>query len=265
MMIGCIIQARLGSTRLPQKALLNLDEKNSTLFYVINQLKNCKRIEKIVVATTDLKEDDLIEKTVGNFGVTCFRGNEKDVLDRYYNCAKKFEFDFIVRITADCPLIDPQIVDNVINNFDSSKEDYISNTLKNTFPKGLDVEVFTFSALKKTWIESKLPSEREHVTQYIRNNPSFKIKNYENEENLSEHRWTLDREEDLVFIREIIKRIEKRPILMEDVISVLRQEPDLSKINANIDPDEGINKSKREDIIFKENQRRNHDESNKAV
>jgi len=254
MLIGCIIQARLGSARLPQKVLLNLDGQNSTLFYVINQLKYCKKIDEIVIATTDLKQDNIIEDFIKKLGMICFRGNETDVLDRYYNCAKKFRFDIIVRITSDCPLIDPEIVDKIIENFDSGNEDYISNTLKNSFPKGLDVEVFTFSALKRSWEEARLPSEREHVTHHIRNNSSFKIKNFENKENLSEYRWTLDRKEDLDFIREIIKRVEKRPILMEDVISILKQEPHLSKINQNIDFDEGINKSKQEDRVFEENE-----------
>lgn len=255
-MIGCIIQARLGSTRLPQKVMLNLDEKNSALSYVINQLKSCKRIDKIIVATTDLKEDDLIEEFVKNLGIACFRGNEKDVLDRYYSCAKEFGCDKIVRITADCPLIDPEIVDKIIESFDSDKEDYISNTLKNTFPKGLDTEVFTFEALKRAWTEAELPSDREHVTYFIRNNPSFKIKNFKNDNNLSEFRWTLDRKEDLEFIREILKRIQKRPVQMSDVISVLEKEPHLSQINQKIDPDEGMNKSKQEDKIFAENKKR---------
>jgi len=160
-----------------------------------------------------------------------------------------------VRITADCPLIDPEIVDKIIESFDSDKEDYISNTLKNTFPKGLDTEVFTFEALKRAWTESKLPSDREHVTNFIRNNSSFKIKNFKNDNNYSEFRWTLDRKEDLKFIREILKRIEKRPILMSDVISVLEREPHLSKINQKIDPNEGINKSKQEDKTFTENKK----------
>ena len=252
-MIGCIIQARLGSTRLPQKVLLNLDDQNSTLFYVINQLKFCKKIEEIVIATTNLKQDDVIEDFIKSIGMKCFRGNEKDVLDRFYNCAKKYEFDVIVRITADCPLIDPEIVDKIIESFDS--EDYISNTLENSFPKGLDVEIFTFSTLQRAWEESKLPSEREHVTQFIRNNSSFKIKNFENNEDLSKYRWTLDNKEDLKFIREIIKRIQKRPILMKDVMFILKQEPDLLKINLDINPNEGINKSKLEDKMFGDSNR----------
>jgi len=255
-LIGCIIQARLGSTRLPRKVLLNLDKSNSTLYYVINQLKSCKKIDKIVVATTDLKEDNLIEEFVKNLAVDCFRGNEKDVLDRYYSCAKEFGFDYIVRITADCPLIDPEIVDKIIESFDSDKEDYISNTLKNTFPKGLDTEVFTFEALERAWRESELPSDREHVTYFIRNNSSFKIKNFKNDNDLSKFRWTLDEKEDLEFIREILKRIQKRPVLMSDVISVLEKEPQLSEINQNIDPDEGINKSKQEDKMFTDNKER---------
>jgi spore coat polysaccharide biosynthesis protein SpsF len=255
-LIGCIVQARLGSTRLPKKVLLNIDEKNSTLSYVINQLKNCRKIDKIIVATTNLKEDDDIEKAVKKLDIECFRGSEKDVLDRYYNCAKQFRFDIVVRITSDCPLIDPEIVDQVIENFDPRIEDYISNTLENSFPKGLDVEVFTFLALERAWRESKLPSEREHVTQFIRNNNDFRIKNFKNKENISNLRWTLDRKEDLEFIRQIIKRIKKRPITMKDVISILEQEPYLSKINQEIDPNEGINKSKIEDEVFKKREER---------
>jgi len=255
-LIGCIVQARVGSTRLPQKILLNLDKNNSTLFYVINQLENCKKINKIVIATTNLEQDNVVEDFSKKNKILCFRGSEKDVLDRYYNCAKKFRFDIITRITSDCPLIDPEIVDEVIEKFDSSTEDYISNTLKNTFPKGLDVEVFTFQALERAWKESKLPSEREHVTYFIRNNSSFKIKNFQNDNDLSKFRWTLDKKEDLEFIREILKRIQKRPIFMRDVISVLEQEPHLSKINQNIDPNEGIIKSKKEDKIFTENKER---------
>ena len=252
-MIGCIVQARTGSSRLPEKILLNLDEKNSALFYVINQLKNCKKINKIVIATTNLEQDDIIEEFCRKNEIAFFRGSEKDVLDRYYNCAKNFGFDIVLRITSDCPLIDPEIIDKIIENFEPSSEDYISNTLKNTFPKGLDVEVFTFNALEKAWSEAKLPSEREHVTHFIRNNSGFKIKNFENETDLSELRWTLDRKEDLEFLREIIKRIEKRPILMSDVMSVLNEEPQLKKINQNIDPNEGINKSKQEDKKFTDN------------
>ena len=252
-MIGCIIQARVGSSRLPQKVLLNLDEKNSTLLYVINQLKNCKNLDKIVVATTDLEQDNVIEDLMGKNGIPYFRGNEKNVLDRYYYCAKKFDLDVIVRVTADCPLIDPEIVDKIIEKFDSKSDDYISNTLKNTFPKGTDVEVFTFQALEKAWREAELPSEKEHVTPYIRNKEKFKIKNFENKEDLSKFRWTLDRKEDLELIREIIKRIQKRPIMMRDILNVLKQEPHLFEINQNIDPNEGINKSKQEDRLFKEN------------
>ena len=250
-MIGCIIQARLGSSRLPKKVLQNIDEKNTVLYYVIEQVKSSKKIEKIIVATTNLKEDDQIKDAVIKLGIECFRGSEKDVLDRYYNCAKQFKFDTIVRITSDCPLIDPQIIDEIIENFNSNIEDYVSNTLENSYPKGLDVEVFTFSSLEKSWRESTLPSHREHVTQYIRNNNYFRIKNYKNKQDFSRIRCTLDRKEDLEFIRQIIKRIKKRPITLKDIICVLSEEPDLIKINENIDPNEGLNKSKMEDEIFK--------------
>ena len=154
-------------------------------------------------------------------------------------------------------MIDPQIVDKVIDKFESSNYDYVSNTIKRTFPKGLDVEVFTFSILELMWKNATLPSEREHVTQYILNHNKFKIENFKNEDNLSRLRWTLDRKEDLEFLRKIIKRIDNRPILMSHVLTVLSLEPQLSKINSHIDPNEGLKKSRQNDEKFiQENKKR---------
>ena len=256
-MIGCIIQARVNSQRLPGKILKDLDEKNNALEYVLNQLKHSKKIDQIVIAATDLNDDNIIANFAEKNNCDCYRGSEKDVLDRYFQCARNFKFNTIVRITSDCPLIDPQIVDKVIDKFESSNYDYVSNTIKRTFPKGLDVEVFTFSILELMWKNATLPSEREHVTQYILNHNKFKIGNFKNEDNLSRLRWTLDRKEDLEFLRKIIKRIDNRPILMSHVLTVLSLEPQLSKINSHIDPDEGLKKSRQNDEKFiQENKKR---------
>ena len=150
-MIGCIIQARMGSSRLPGKVLMKSDDARPLLYYVINQLRYCTKVKNLVIATTTNQEDDEIEKFANNNSINIFRGKEKDVLDRYFQCAKKHSFSTIVRITADCPLIDPQIVDNVIEKFFSGSYDYATNTLIRTFPIGTDVEVFSFSALERTW------------------------------------------------------------------------------------------------------------------
>ena len=177
-MIGCIIQARVGSKRLPKKILKNLDKKYNVLEYVINQLKFSKKIEKIIIATTLSKQDKIIVNFAKNYNYEYFRGSENDVLDRFYQCAKKFNLDVIVRITSDCPLIDPKIVDQVIKKFMSTNNDYVTNTFPRTFPKGLDVEIFDFTVLTHMWKNAILPSEREHVTQFLYNNKHFKIGNF---------------------------------------------------------------------------------------
>ena len=249
-MIGCIIQARMSSTRLPGKIFKKLNDDH-VLSYVINQLRFCKTFNKIIVATTTMSSDDVVEDFCKTHNIHCFRGDKENVLDRYYKCAQKFKLDTIVRITADCPLIDHEIVDHIVSGLNSF--DYVSNNLENTFPKGYDVEVFTFDALKKTWEESTLPSEKEHVTQYMKNNSFFDKKNFKNQENLSYLRCTLDHLVDLEFLREVVKRIHTRPIVMKDVISVIKKEPHLMNINKNIDPNEGLMKSYQEDEQFKRN------------
>ncbi len=247
-MIGCIIQARMGSSRLPGKVLKKLTDDKSNLDFLINQLSFSKLIDKIIIATTTFDEDDIIEKYCKNNNLEYFRGNSKDVLDRYYNCAKKFSVDKILRITSDCPLIDPEIIDKIISEFELDNYDYVTNTLLRTYPVGTDVEIFSFDSLEKSWKNAILPSEREHVTQFIKNRKmNFKTKNVEYEKDLSNLRWTLDRKEDLLLIKTIISKIKKEPILMDDILSLLNREPKLIKINENIPPNEGILKSLNED------------------
>jgi len=239
-MTECIIQARMGSSRLPGKTLMKLDETKTTLDFVINQLSFSKLIDRIVIATTSLDEDNVIEKKAKELGIDCFRGSKNDVLDRYYRCAKQFEMKTIVRITADCPIIDPTIVDKVIEQFHSGDYDYATNTIFRTYPTGTDVEIFSFQSLEKSWHEAKLSSEREHVTPFLRNkNSGFKIKNVENEENVSHLRWTLDMNEDLILIREIVSKIKKRPILMNDVLDLFSKEPELISINEHLTKSRG--------------------------
>ena len=250
-MIGCIIQARMGSSRLPGKTLMKLNQNQTVLDFVVNQLSFSTLIDKIIIATTNLEQDDIIEQTAENLGIQCFRGNSDDVLDRYYNCAKEFEIDNIVRITSDCPLIDPEIIDEVIRKYKSENYDYFTNTLIRTYPIGTDVEIFSFEILEKTWYNATLPSEREHVTPFIRNKKmNFRIGNLENKKKLDHLRWTLDRQKDLDLIREIITKINKNPILMNDILDLFSTEPQLIKINENISQDEGIIKSLKKDEEF---------------
>ena len=239
-MLGCIIQARMSSTRLPGKVMIKIDKENTILDCVINQLQNSKEIKNIVIATTDQKEDDVIAEFVKKRAIKYFRGSKKDVLDRYYQCAKKFSFSEIIRITSDNPLIDYEIADMVVKHFKSNNYDYITidqplSTFHHTYPSGYNVEVFTFSALENAWKNAKLPSEREHVTPYFyKNKEIFRQTNIENYEDLSRFRCTVDTKYDLELIQKIYSNIKKRPILLSDVIKLFKTNPQLAKINAHV-------------------------------
>ena len=235
-MIGCIIQARMGSTRLPGKAMLDVENDKTVLYFVIKQLQNCKLIDKIIVATTTLEDDNKIADFSKDLGIDCFRGSSNNVLDRYYQCAKKYSVLTIVRIPSDKPLIDPEIVDNVVSVFRNNSYDYITNFLSNpTFPSGTEVEIFSINALKKVWEKAKLPSEKEHVTPYFANHEDeFKITHMENSENLSHLRLAVDKIEDLKLVRKIVSKIKKRPIILKDIIDLFAKEPELVEINKNV-------------------------------
>ena len=248
MKIDCIIQARMNSTRLPGKVLMSLNKDFTVLQHMINQLKFSKLIDSIIIATTDLPDDDIIEKEAKKLNLECFRGKSDDVLDRYYQCAKKFNSKNIIRLTSDCPLIDPEIVDQVILDYKSECFDYYTNVLNRTFPLGTDVEIFSFEVLEKIWNDATLPSEREHVTSFLKNKKSnLKIGNLENSENLKNIRITLDRKEDLILIRKIISKISKKPILINDIRDLFLNEPSLQKINEHVVQNEGLLKSLKRD------------------
>ena len=240
----------MGSSRLPGKVLMDSGHGKPLLYYVVNQLQHCEKVKNLVIATTTNQEDDSIEKFANDNSVNIFRGKEKDVLDRYFQCAKKYSFSTIVRITADCPLIDPQIVDKVIEQFFSGNYDFATNTLMRTFPIGTDVEVFSFSALNRAWENTQLPSEREHVTPYLRKEENFKIINVENDKNISNLRLTVDRIEDFELIKQILNNISINPIHLEDVLELFSRKPELIEINKHINHNEGFNKSLEEDKEF---------------
>lgn len=250
--VGCIVQARMGSSRLPGKVLKNLEDEKVVLDFVIEQIQHSKKIDEIIIATTDLDEDEQIVEVSKKMGIKFFRGSSKNVLERHYQCAKQFNISTIVRIPSDKPLIDPTIIDKIINNFKKKSSDYMTNFLPNpTFPGGTEVEVFSMKALEIAWKNAHLPSEKEHVTNYFENNPDlFKINNIENSENLSHLRWVVDRKEDLELVRKIVSKIKKRPILTLDIIKLFSEFPELIKINENVNREESILKSLQEDKSF---------------
>jgi spore coat polysaccharide biosynthesis protein SpsF len=249
--MACIIQARMGSTRLPKKIFKNLDDTFTVLDYVLNQITSSQLIDKKIIATTILDEDNDIENYAKESKIDCFRGSSEDVLDRYYQCAKKFSISTIIRITADCPLIDPQIIDQVIETFQLNSYDYVSNTQPITFPVGIAVEIFSFNALKDAWKNAKLPSEREHVTPYLYNNKEkFSTYNIKSLKDYSFIRLTIDKINDLKYIKLIISKIENRPILLDDVLKFTSENPDAVKINNETLPLEGYLKSLKKDKEF---------------
>jgi len=228
-----ILQARMGSTRLPGKVLKKLAGK-TILEIHIERLRKAKSVDDIIIATSVDDRDVVIEKEAGRFGLPCFRGSEHDVLSRYFHAASAFNIDLIVRITADCPLIEPGIIDMLVSEFRTNEFDYVSNIHPPTYPKGLDVEVFSKEALAKAYREAKLSPEREHVTPYIwKHENLFRLKNLSHSKDLSHHRWTIDTENDYIFINKIYENLYKEGelIKMQDVLEFLDEHPEIFKIN----------------------------------
>jgi spore coat polysaccharide biosynthesis protein SpsF (cytidylyltransferase family) len=244
-----IIQARMSSIRLPHKVLLDLAGK-SVLEHVISRVARANRVSDIVVATTINKEDLSIVKLCASLGYSVFCGSENDVLDRFYQVARLYEADQCVRITADCPMMDPSLIDQVLLLHQESGSDYTANILEETFPDGEDIEVFTFEALKNAWENASLTSEREHVTSYIRKHPElFKLTNLRSPKNHSEKRWTIDNAEDYEFLKHVFNELyHQNPFFgMTDVLTLLDLHPELERINRHIQRNEGYQKSLKED------------------
>jgi len=241
-----IIQARMASSRLPGKVLANIAGM-PMLARLIQRVSATPVINQLIVATTDTPEDNILADWVARVaGVACFRGSEQDVLDRFYHCAKQYEADLIVRVTADDPLKDPAIIKKAVDFCRASPIlDYCSNTIKPTYPEGLDIEVFRYAALDRAWRESTLLSEREHVTPYIwKNSGLFTIKNFEYQSDLSSWRWTVDKPNDLEFMNRIFEHFKNNPLVnFEDVIKHLKINPELAGINAGTIRNEGYLKS----------------------
>jgi len=235
MRIITIIQARMGSTRLPGKVMLDLCGK-TVLARVVQRVRRSPLAGDVVVATTTKPADDVVAEECRRLAVKVFRGSESDVLDRYYNAAKQSRADAIVRICSDCPLIDPEIVNQTIESFLDKKVDYASNALDRTYPRGLDTEIMTWHALVRCWREAQALYQRSHVTPYIYENPGqFRIVRVRGHEDYSDYRWTLDTAEDLAFIRAVYGRMEdKGGFSWRDVLGVLQKEPELMGLNQHV-------------------------------
>ena len=246
-MILCIVQARSSSSRLPGKVLKPI-LGNPMILHEIERLRRSVRIEKIVLATSRDTSDDMLANTVSENGIGVYRGSLDDVLDRYYQCAKEYSPEHVVRITGDCPVIDWRVVDAVIEKHLTEENDYTSTSEE--YPDGLDTEVIRFSVLERVWKKARLTSEREHVTLYIRNHADkFQCGQMGYPQNLNQMRWTVDEPQDFEFIRQVYKSLypSNADFTMKDILRLLEQRPDMLAINQGIQRNAGLLKSLRED------------------
>ena len=251
--IVAIIQARVGSTRFKNKILKTLYEK-TLLEHVVERVSYSKCVNNIVLATTLNQEDDELISIANSNQISSYRGSVDNVLERFYFTAQKYKADVIVRVTADDPFKDPTIMDIAIDYLINNNYDYVSNTIIPSYPEGIDIEVFSFEALQKAFLEAKLPSEKEHVTPYIwKNENLFKLKNFCHTEDLSDLRWTIDYEEDYLFARNIYERLypQKKIFLMADILDLIKKDR-LSIVKKKVVRNEGYKKSIEGEILCKE-------------
>jgi spore coat polysaccharide biosynthesis protein SpsF (cytidylyltransferase family) len=252
--VTVMIQTRTGSMRLPKKSLA-LIEKKPMIWHVVNRVKKIKNVEQIALITTRKKIDKILLEIAKKYGIMGYAGDVNDLLNRHYQCAIKIDADPIIRITSDCPLIDPKIVEKVLKFYLDNDYDYVSNIIEPSFPDGLDVEVFSLNALKKAVKNAKLSSEREHMSPYFTKNPNkFKLYNIKNKKNLSHMRWTVDQKQDLTFVRKIYAKMKPKTIFsMKEILKIISEDPELQNINKGIKRNEGYTKSLKNDhkINFK--------------
>ncbi|MEO5589676.1 MAG: glycosyltransferase family protein [Gemmatimonadaceae bacterium] len=231
-----IVQARLGSTRLPGKVLADIGGR-TTLERVLDRIHRCSRVDEIIVATSLLDRDDAVAAEAKRLGVKVYQGSEDDVLERFRGAARAMDATVCIRFTADCPLIDPGVSDGIIEAFFADPAlDYVSNKIPQSFPRGLDTEVFSRAVLEIAADEAVEEYERVHVTPYFYRNPDrFRVLGIVSEVNRADWRWTLDTPDDLEFIRAIYSRLSDKPdFTWLDVVSIIDREPALAGINAHV-------------------------------
>jgi spore coat polysaccharide biosynthesis protein SpsF len=236
MKVVAIIQARMSSSRLPGKVLLDINGE-PMLSRVVNRTLRAKKLDAVMIATTTASVDDVIADLCEMRSLPYYRGSEKDVLDRYYQAALVCKAGIIVRITADSPLIEPDIIDKVVDEFllYTPEVDFVSNSLTRTYPLGLNVSVMSFSAIKKAWCEDQNPAWREHVTPYIYRHPEkFRLRNVSNDTDYSSLRWTVDTTADLTFVRKIYEHFQDDTFTWIEVVDLLEMHPEWMEINRHI-------------------------------
>ena|SRR3989338_3553423 len=240
MKVIAIIQARMKSIRLPGKVMKKVLGK-PLIGYLLERLNFSKKINKIILATSTDSSNDILCNYVTHQGFEVYRGKETDVLDRFYQAAQLYRSASIVRITGDCPLVDPQVVDSVISFFKSQPWDYVSNCHPPSYPDGLDTEIFSYQALTKAWMEAKLLHEREHVTPYMRQAGKFKVGNVVANSPCPNERWTIDNEEDFILIKSIIENLYRNNscFTMDDIIKFKIKNQNIFLVNKHIHRNEG--------------------------
>jgi spore coat polysaccharide biosynthesis protein SpsF len=248
-MILAILQARVSSTRLPGKVLKTIVGKPMVL-HQLERLRRVRSFDKLVVATSTEESDLPLVELCRREKIECYAGSLDDVLDRFYQTAQKLNPDTIVRLTGDCPLTDPELIDEVIQFHMDGGYDHSSNSVEPTFPNGLDVSVFKYTCLEQAWNEATLPSDREHVDTFIWKQPGrFKIGHYKETEDRSHFRWTVDEPEDFELITRIYEALypQNRNFTTDDILHLLDKNPDWIKINAQFERNEGYRKSLKND------------------
>ena len=252
MVIVAIVQARMGSTRLPGKVLKPIMGK-PMLWYLVQRIKQTEHVDKVVIATSEEKNNDVIRDFCKQYSIDCFSGSEEDVLDRFYRAAKQFDADVVIRITGDCPLLDPGLIGGMLDEFISgNKYDYYSvacgagvSTKEfngHRYPDGLDAEIFKFSILEEAWNEAKEKLEREHVTPFIwRKKERFRLGTKKSQNDYSLMRWTVDNQEDFEVVEEIYKELyPKKPNFgLEDILEFFNSHSELQDKNKHFIGDEG--------------------------
>ena len=251
--VVAVVQARLGSTRLPGKTLADI-EGRPMLAHVAERAQAIPGVTETVVATTTNPIDQAIAAFARGAGIPCVRGSEEDVLDRFRLAAIEREAEIVVRVTADCPLLDPEVAGLVLGEYlhGGGAIDYVSNVHPPTYPDGLDTEVFSRDALEVAWREARMPSDREHVTSYVWRRPErFRLTNVSGREDWSGHRWTVDAEADLAFVRAVFASLRghRGLIGMRDVLSLLRDHPEIRDLNAGLRRNEGFDRSLASDPV----------------
>lgn len=239
MKVLAIVQARMGSTRFPDKVMQRINQV-PMIELLLNRLSKSKSIDKIILATSDSRRNQALVDHVKKMGLEVYQGSENDVLERYYEAARSHQPDTVVRITGDCPLIDAQLVDDIIAEYKLRKVDYLSNTIDPTYPDGLDTEVFSFSSLENAAQNAEKGFDREHVTPYIKASGLFSTGNYANSENLSAERWTVDEPEDFEVIKAIFGHFYPRTdFTWKEVMKLKNENPEIFKANQHIARNEG--------------------------